>query len=176
MSGSLHARVCKTNGLHEKGCFRRMLSGNFLPTTFTEQEKISLLVIAPRSEDYAALREIFHHKHWRLRHARTLAEAQPLLLQDRQPSVVLCDRELPDGDWKQAHRYVSQAPGKPLLVVMEHHADQRLWAEVLNLGGYDVLLKPFEKSEVLRVVSMAWRQARRHVAQPATAMPALAFG
>ncbi len=35
-------------------------------------------------------------------------------------------------------------------------ADERLWSEVLNLGGYDVLLKPFEPGEVLRVVNSAW--------------------
>jgi DNA-binding response OmpR family regulator len=28
---------------------------------------------------------------------------------------------------------------------------------VLNLGGYDVLAKPFAAREVLRVVALAWR-------------------
>lgn len=35
-------------------------------------------------------------------------------------------------------------------------ADERLWAEVLNLGGYDVLPTPFEPDEVTRVCTGAW--------------------
>jgi DNA-binding response OmpR family regulator len=46
----------------------------------------------------------------------------------------------------------------PLLLVTSRHADENLWAEVLNLGGYDVLLKPFDGAEVTRVVAMARRQ------------------
>jgi FixJ family two-component response regulator len=36
-------------------------------------------------------------------------------------------------------------------------ADEYLWAEALNLGAYDVLAKPFDTSEVMRVVASAWR-------------------
>lgn len=35
--------------------------------------------------------------------------------------------------------------------------DARLWAEALNLGGYDVLAKPFDASEVNRAVDSALR-------------------
>ena len=45
----------------------------------------------------------------------------------------------------------------PPLIVADHLGDERLWAEVLNLGCYDLLLKPFEAKEVLRVVSAAWQ-------------------
>jgi len=31
-------------------------------------------------------------------------------------------------------------------------ADERLWAEALNLGAYDVLAKPFDSTEAMRVV------------------------
>ena len=42
------------------------------------------------------------------------------------------------------------------MIVTSRLADDRLWAEVLNLGGYDVLAKPFDASEVARVVGTAW--------------------
>jgi FixJ family two-component response regulator len=35
-------------------------------------------------------------------------------------------------------------------------ADEYLWAEVLNLGGYDVLAKPLDKQEVSRTLNLAW--------------------
>ena len=46
----------------------------------------------------------------------------------------------------------------PKLIVSSRLADHRLWAEVLNLGGFDVLMTPFETEEVLRVTSSAWSE------------------
>jgi hypothetical protein len=65
--------------------------------------------------------------------------------------VVICERSLPDGDWKDLL-------GKtPRLIVTSDAADEALWAEVLNLGGNDVLAQPFDEQEVRRVVAMAGR-------------------
>ena len=71
--------------------------------------------------------------------------------------VVITDAELPDGNWQGLLEAVSRLPGFPSLIVSSRLADERLWAEVLNLGGYDVLLTPFEPGEVFRVGSAAWR-------------------
>ena len=45
----------------------------------------------------------------------------------------------------------------PSLIVTSRLADERLWAEALNLGAYDVLAKPFDSTEAMRVVGAAWR-------------------
>jgi DNA-binding response OmpR family regulator len=63
----------------------------------------------------------------------------------------------------------------PDLIVASRLADEYLWAEVLNLGGYDVLAKPFNAEEVRRVVGLACehhqeRQIRRADAGNATAI------
>ena len=49
----------------------------------------------------------------------------------------------------------------PKLIVTSRLADAKLWGEVLNLGGFDVLEKPFIPAEVYRVVAEAWRRYRR---------------
>ena len=46
----------------------------------------------------------------------------------------------------------------PLQIVTSRLANDRLWAEALNLGAYDVLARPFDAAEVLRSVGMAWRR------------------
>jgi DNA-binding response OmpR family regulator len=51
---------------------------------------------------------------------------------------------------------VSTLPDAPLLIVTSRLADEQLWAEALNLGAYDVLAKPFDTEEVIRVLSLAW--------------------
>ena len=44
------------------------------------------------------------------------------------------------------------------LIVTSRLADASLWAEVLNLGGYDLLAKPFNRQEVRHVLTSAWVQ------------------
>jgi hypothetical protein len=39
-------------------------------------------------------------------------------------------------------------------------ADDKLWVDVLNLGGSDVLALPFDHDEVIRSVSLAWREVQ----------------
>src|SRR5207247_10739198 len=45
----------------------------------------------------------------------------------------------------------------PRMIVTSEIADERLWTEVLNVGGFDVLLKPLDPKELFRVVSLARR-------------------
>jgi DNA-binding response OmpR family regulator len=84
----------------------------------------------------------------------------------RDLDVILCEASLPDGNWKGLLERFSCSANPPYLIVTSRLADERLWAEVLNLGGYDVLAKPFNPEEVYRVVELACahhqeRQVRR---------------
>jgi FixJ family two-component response regulator len=49
------------------------------------------------------------------------------------------------------------------MIVTSRLADDRLWAEALNLGVYDVLAKPFDRTELIRSVRLAWEHWRREV-------------
>jgi DNA-binding response OmpR family regulator len=70
---------------------------------------------------------------------------------------VLSECVLPEGKtWKDLLRAVEALRNPPPLIVTSRLADECLWAEVLNLGGYDLLMKPFDATEVFRVVSLAW--------------------
>ena len=103
------------------------------------------------------LRHVLHHADWKITGASDLREAA-LILQERAPSVILCERDLPDGTWKDLLDQASQHKHPAMVLVISVHADDSLWAEVLNLGGYDVLMKPFDVSEVTRVVRLAWQR------------------
>jgi DNA-binding NtrC family response regulator len=71
--------------------------------------------------------------------------------------VVICNHTLPDGDWTQILAAADGIAIRPSLVASSRMADERLWAEVLNLGAFDLLLGgPFDREEVLRVVENAW--------------------
>jgi DNA-binding response OmpR family regulator len=113
-----------------------------------------LLVISPYQEDYATVRNAAPSGIYPVSAAHTVREALAVL--HRQPArIVITERDLPDGDWRQVLDALPQLPRPPLLIVASRHADDRLWAEVLNLGGYDVLIKPFDQQELTRVLHLA---------------------
>jgi len=56
------------------------------------------------------------------------------------------------------------------LIVASRLADDRLWAEALNLGAWDVLAKPFDRREVFRSVKSAWQHWHDQIQTPALAM------
>jgi DNA-binding response OmpR family regulator len=125
-------------------------------TPLPSPEKISILLVSPFQEDHSSLRHILHNDGWQISRCKTLKEAAAHL-ESNAPSIVICERDLPDGSWKDVLGCAGSLTNPPLVLVVSRHADENLWGEVLNLGGYDVLMKPFDCSEVTRVVGMAWR-------------------
>ena len=118
----------------------------------------SVLIISSCADDRASLRTIFRNSPWQLREAVTGGEGLVALRNDPQGiPVVICEHHLPDGDWKCLLAEVVDMPVRPRLIVSSRLADERLWAEVLNLGAFDLFLgSPFEPEEVLRVAESAW--------------------
>jgi DNA-binding response OmpR family regulator len=79
------------------------------------------------------------------------------ILREWAVSIVICERDLTDGTWKDILQALDTLPDRPFLIVTSRLADDHLWVEVLNLGGYDVLLKPLDHEEVVRSIDSAWR-------------------
>lgn len=118
-----------------------------------------ILLITADQDDCAAIRDILSHLEWDVVSFPTLGEAGAAL---RRASVVLCDAEFPDGGWRDVMRSLGTIADPPLLIVAAHLADNRLWAEVLNEGGHDVLAKPYRATEVLQSITWGfrWRESR----------------
>ena len=114
-----------------------------------------LFVSIPQS-DGLSLEKIFLKSDWQSHGVGNCQEALEFLDQNHVP-VVLTEPELPDGSWRELLRGMAKLPAPPNLIVSSRPADYRLWAEVLNLGGYDLLATPFEAEEVLRVTFAARR-------------------
>jgi DNA-binding response OmpR family regulator len=119
------------------------------------EKRIAVLAVSPREEDHHATRTACAHTTWNLLTTRTIAEALDLL-QHKCVPVILCERDLPDGNWTDLQESLASLDRAPSLVVTARNADDYLWAEVLNLGGHDVLARPFNLRELVHVVSLAW--------------------
>jgi DNA-binding response OmpR family regulator len=85
-----------------------------------------------------------------------LAQARKVL-RKKSLALILCERDLLDGNWRELLLDTTS----PLLIVTSRLADECLWSEVLYLGGFDVLAKPFDEIEVMRVLEYALQRACR---------------
>jgi DNA-binding response OmpR family regulator len=138
--------------------------------TLQPDKVVTVLCISAHDSDHHSLGHLFSHTKWTLLEARSREEAVRLL-RARPVPVVVCDCGLPDGGWKDVIEEAAGLPHPPVVIVTSRLADDSLWSEVMNLGGYDVLEKPFNHSELVRVVSLAWlawKDQRRRAAAERT--------
>jgi len=115
----------------------------------------SALLVSNIQEDHRILAEIFSQNQWMLFRTATVRTAISIVRENEIP-VVISDRDVPDGGWKKLLSAFGRLSRPPLLVVTSRLADEYLWAEVLNLGGHDVLATPFNPRELGWVLESAW--------------------
>jgi len=119
-----------------------------------DKPQIRVLSVSKDAEDHVTLRRILSGLPWVISAAPNCRQAIRQLSREK-ISVIFCESLLEDGTWKSVLRQISGKAHPPLLVVTSRVADDHLWAEVLNLGGYDVLAKPFNPEEVRHVCTTA---------------------
>jgi len=127
--------------------------------TTADYQPVKVLALSPADHDHTCLQHILDHTSWNLWRARTISDALETIQRHRIPVIVTSER-LPDGDWKDLLSQLRCLPEPPEVILMTTKADERLWSEVLKSGAYDLIVKPFDPSEVFRIVSLAWRQWR----------------
>ena len=122
---------------------------------------ISVLSVSPNDDDHSALQRIFGKSRWLVDKARSLSAARQVLGKQN-ISVVVCDCDGAPGLWVDILNHLRDMSSPPSLIVTSRLADDRLWAEALNLGAWDVLAKPFDRTEMVRSVRYAWEHWRHH--------------
>jgi DNA-binding NtrC family response regulator len=124
----------------------------------------SVVLVSHDDQNRAALRRIFSDLGWEVREKRAVAEFRQCI-KPRWSGVVLTECHLPDGTWQDILAHTATICPHAQVVVMSRLADERLWAEVLNRGAFDLLAEPVEQTEVVRVGTSAWRLAQPKVAR-----------
>lgn len=137
-----------------------------------------LLFVSTNRVDAGLLTRMLSPVGIRVDHASSLHQATDRLGREN-VTVILTEAHLPDGKWTDVLNRVQQLPHPPVVLVTHRLADHALWAEVLNLGAYDLIAQPFDRGEVQRIVANACLHAapRKSVsAQALAAGRALAHG
>jgi DNA-binding NtrC family response regulator len=127
------------------------------PQRPSEGEAVTVLAVAFPPDP--GLRCILGHTRWSLREAFSLREAATEL-RNCPGAIVISEPALPDGTWKELLDFTLTLHPAPPLVIAAIHADESLWMEVLNCGGYNVISKPFDGGELVQMVSLAWLRTR----------------
>lgn len=85
-----------------------------------------------------------------------------LKLQEQSYDLLFVDAELPGGPWHRLLPAVVASGKNCEVIVCSRCGDERLWAEVLQCGAYDLIAEPFEESEITRI---AYRALDSHYLQ-----------
>jgi DNA-binding NtrC family response regulator len=118
--------------------------------------RVNIVALLASTADRDILAEISGSWNWTISFADNIEQ---VLCGIRENNIGVVISDASDHDtysWRQILREFETIPAAPSLIVTDRLGDDRLWAEVLNLGAYDLLVTPFESTEVFRIVSLAW--------------------
>ena len=110
-----------------------------------------ILFVSGRHDDARRLSQMLDTLPLLLDHVESLDQARTKL-QQSDYSVVLTEAALPDGNWLDMLHLARLLPQELEVIVTDPHADALFWAEVLNLGAYDLVSQPFYAPEVRRIL------------------------
>lgn len=119
----------------------------------------ALVVMAP--ERSSSLLSHLQPLNARVLTARSCAEAARRLEGDSTVKVILTDLCLPDGSWFDVLNRAGDISPASRVVVCARVADERLWSQILEAGGFDMVVEPFEGPEVRRILSAAAHPTER---------------
>lgn len=116
-----------------------------------------VLFISPDHAEAEALSEMLRPAALAMDHAACLEGARRMLGAQTYRAI-LTEAELPDGIWTDVIDLTYELGVFPAIIVTRRTADDLFWAEVLNLGAYDLLAQPFDEKEVRRILTNACLQ------------------
>ncbi|MBZ5593696.1 MAG: response regulator [Acidobacteriia bacterium] len=113
-----------------------------------------VLFVSPNSEDATILSRMLGSLSVPIEYVADLAHARAKM-PNGMYSVILTEANLPDGTWLDVLELAHRVTPHSEVIVTHATADARFWAEVLNMGAYDLIAQPFASGEVQRILSNA---------------------
>jgi DNA-binding NtrC family response regulator len=124
----------------------------------SDAEKIRVLAVLAEARDRACLDAIAAQEHWELKLSESCDSAREALKHYR-ADVILCDRDLNGCNWRDAITMLAASDNRTILATPT--MDDKLWLEVIERGGFDVITRPFHEHRVIQTVTTAWNELRK---------------
>ena len=123
----------------------------------TAEKKIgTILLVRPCEQDRTTLHGILDDSRWKIAEVADCGEARAFIARNR-VQMVLANCDETGAEWKEFARQVTSFTPAPLFIGASRMADEGLWAETLDLGGYDLLASPLDSNEARRAICSAWQ-------------------
>ena len=123
-----------------------------------------ILVVSSESKNRRALADLLNREDWGTVCASTAGECQEIL-SSHNVALVLCDRRLTDGNYRDVLFITRLLSWNVRLIVTSRLADWCEYLEALQDGAFDLIAFPGQTAEIIRVISQALREYQK------TAMP-----
>jgi DNA-binding NtrC family response regulator len=127
------------------------------PSGELPRDRFPVLVVTTRNEDSVRLLSLLRDMHCQV-HSASICRQAIQSLHSATPPVVLTDKQLADGDWKDIVNEASRLRLPPSVIVVSEDNDFNVWQEVLSHGGFDVLSKPYSAESLTWMVLAAYRR------------------
>ena len=123
---------------------------------FQKRKATNPAIVALLTEpDLAVVRELSSSRHWDVYFAGNCPDALARIGQMK-AQILFLDRDLAGPGWRQTIHAFASSSTKICIMLVSKVVDTNLWNEVVRYGGYEVLSKPLQKSDLLRAVNLAW--------------------
>jgi len=113
-----------------------------------------VLLVSAIDEDRLQLSQILGGVMWEVDRVGTCHEAEREIRRSR-PPIVITDVGLLDGDWTCIHKLVKSVKPCAHLIVLSSRTDSQLWFEARQSGAHDVLVKPLQDADVVKMLMAA---------------------
>lgn len=118
--------------------------------------RVRILALSMPLEDRFLLERLGKQHGWELRFTSAPREGFALAARDHF-DLILCDRTQDGYPWREVMERLAASSPRSCILLVSPVNDDYLWGDVLQQGGYDVLIRPFREKAVLQSIDAAVR-------------------
>jgi DNA-binding NtrC family response regulator len=118
------------------------------------RKRIRILGVSISPEDRVSLDWLADQHDWELRCVGSAREAFHVA-EEIHFDLILCDRYQPGHPWREVMKGLAARAPRSCVLLISPVNDDQLWSDVLQQGGYDILIRPLREKAVLRSIDAA---------------------
>jgi DNA-binding response OmpR family regulator len=121
----------------------------------TDDGAVSILAVVSDPRDRNILNDIARREKWALRCTASCDSAVELM-RHRGFGVILLDRNFTPVDWRAGFLTLTEHSPRSAIILLSREIDDRLWLEVIERGGFDVIIRPIRVARAVKAIRCGW--------------------
>jgi DNA-binding response OmpR family regulator len=125
-----------------------------------------VLALVTSGQDREAVSDCARTIGWKLKLLETVDQALSVAASDT-VAIVIVDRDLSEHDWRISVQNLANTVSTPCVLLASSVVDPYLFQELVKHGGFDVIPKPIQSKELVRLGRLAftyWRNQHTSMA------------